>query len=205
MVTKKCYRCRVSLSITEFHKSTKGTLGVSGYCKVCQGIRQKEWRKNRKGNIPEPKKSNKVCSDCKRDLPISDFYVGTYGSGGLQSSCKSCQKEKSKNWKKSNPDQVRNTSKAWWEKNKNRIKDLTLRRDYGISLEEYEVFLSNQKGVCAICKNPSTEGKGRLDVDHNHSTGRVRGLLCNSCNRGIGFLKDCPSTLRAAADYIESR
>jgi len=141
---------------------------------------------------------------CNKDLPISEFYVGIYGSGGLQSSCKSCQKRKSSDWRRHHPEQARNTSRAWELKNKRRRKDTALRKDHGISLVKYEALLNKQEGACAICKQPLTENKKHLDVDHDHTTGKIRGLLCNSCNRGIGFLKDCPNTLRAAANYIEA-
>lgn len=204
VLTKTCSRCKKTLPITEFHRATKGTYGVGGYCKLCQDIRQKEWRKKRRTNVPEPAKPNKVCSNCNKDLPISEFYVGIYGSGGKQSSCKSCQKKKSRAWRRDNPDQARVVAKTWELNNKRRRKDLTLRRDHGIGLEEYEALFSKQKGVCAICKQLLIGSKGHLDVDHDHTTGKIRGLLCNSCNRGIGFLKDCPTTLRSAADYLES-
>ena len=72
-----------------------------------------------------------------------------------------------------------------YEKKKKDYRDSFLRRTYGISSEEYEKILKDQKGRCAICgRFPS---RRRLDVDHNHVTGEVRGLLCHRCNRGLGF------------------
>lgn len=77
-------------------------------------------------------------------------------------------------------------------------------RKYGVSDHAYASMLSEQWGCCAICR---TTVPGRRDkffaVDHNHTTGAVRGLLCQSCNRAIGLLKDDPSILRAAATYLE--
>jgi len=68
-------------------------------------------------------------------------------------------------------------------------------------------MFESQKGVCAICKNPETHvrlGKlTQLRVDHSHDTGQVRGLLCNSCNAGIGFLKDNPALLAASVQYLD--
>jgi hypothetical protein len=82
-----------------------------------------------------------------------------------------------------------------------------LRDSFGISLEEYHEMLAAQGGKCAICGNGNDgtrHGKLKaLAVDHCHKTGKVRGLLCESCNQGIGKLKDDPSVLRKAADYIE--
>jgi len=82
-----------------------------------------------------------------------------------------------------------------------------LKRKYGIGLLEYSQLLLSQNGKCAICEG--TDGGHRngepkaLAVDHNHKTGKVRGLLCESCNQGIGKLKDSPETCRKAADYLE--
>ena len=77
-------------------------------------------------------------------------------------------------------------------------------RIYGLSEADYKALLLAQNNSCAICELACKTGK-RLAVDHNHSTGKVRGLLCDSCNRGIGFLQDNPSLLREAALYIENR
>jgi hypothetical protein len=82
-----------------------------------------------------------------------------------------------------------------------------LRYFYGLTLDQYETMLEGQGGGCAICGFvPLPDGKNaaaRLHVDHDHETGKVRALLCNGCNRGMGYLGDNPTRLRAAADYIE--
>lgn len=72
---------------------------------------------------------------------------------------------------------------------------------YGITLQDYTKRLEHQKGCCAICGKYEV---GNLSVDHNHSTGKVRGLLCQECNRGLGSFKDKPALLRKAAEYLES-
>jgi len=81
-----------------------------------------------------------------------------------------------------------------------------LMRHYGISLEEFKALKEAQGGVCAICKGPP-KGRGAKNkdftVDHDHDTGKVRGLLCGHCNRGIGMFLDDPQRLRAAAAYLE--
>ena len=82
-----------------------------------------------------------------------------------------------------------------------------LRDSFGISLERYQEMLEEQDHKCAICGTSDAgtrKGKPKmLAVDHCHDSGKIRGLLCESCNQGIGKLKDDPTILRKAADYIE--
>ena len=80
--------------------------------------------------------------------------------------------------------------------------DWTYRRHYGIGLVEYTQMLEVQGGVCAICGCPCATGR-RLAVDHCHTTGKVRGLLCGNCNKGLGSFKDDPRLIRKAIDYLE--
>ena len=73
-------------------------------------------------------------------------------------------------------------------------------RKYGLSAAEFEVLAAAQNGACAICAKVYESAK--LHVDHDHDSGKVRALLCGSCNRAIGMLKDDPALCRAAADYL---
>ena len=86
-------------------------------------------------------------------------------------------------------------------------KERHLLSKFGISLSEYGEMLVAQNGKCAICNEPETQmrnGKKKsLAVDHDHATGRVRGLLCTECNQGIGKLKDDRNVLLAAIQYLE--
>lgn len=73
-----------------------------------------------------------------------------------------------------------------------------------MTIPDYDALLASQGGTCAICGGANANGQ-RLAVDHNHATGKVRGLLCHNCNSGIGHLMDRPDWLRKAAEYVESR
>jgi hypothetical protein len=81
------------------------------------------------------------------------------------------------------------------------IRDANLKALYGISLVQYERLLEQQDGVCAICDRPP-RGRPVLDVDHDHLTGLVRGLLCGNCNRAVGLLDDNPELFDKAKAYI---
>ena len=82
-----------------------------------------------------------------------------------------------------------------------------LKKRYGISVAAYQQLLAQQNGVCAICREPGrTASRGnRLCVDHDHTTGRVRSLLCTGCNTAIGSLRESPLLARAAATYLEQQ
>ncbi len=77
-----------------------------------------------------------------------------------------------------------------------------LRRQFGITLEQEATLLAAQDNRCAICGITRDEFGRTFDVDHCHDTGRIRGLLCNSCNLGIGKLKDSPALLARAIAYL---
>ncbi len=105
-----------------------------------------------------------------------------------------------------------NNKEAFRERNKRRYKekgaqdrevwrDTYYRKNYGITLEQYNTMLITQNNVCAICKLTCSR---RLSVDHCHKTGKVRGLLCIKCNRGLGNFNDEISRLKAAVNYMEN-
>lgn len=101
--------------------------------------------------------------------------------------------------------------RAHRSENMNIYRDKDLRKNFGISLDDYQRMLEAQGGVCVICKQPETskrDGQTKwLAVDHDHTLGRgphsVRGLLCSNCNPMIGYGKDDPARLRAGAEYLE--
>lgn len=83
-----------------------------------------------------------------------------------------------------------------------------LKARYGLTEEAFEALLEQQGGVCALCRRlpePSSVGRPALVVDHDHATGRVRGLLCDSCNSALGKLGDDEAGLRRALEYVSSR
>lgn len=76
-----------------------------------------------------------------------------------------------------------------------------LKQTYGVTAQQYSKILLDQNGVCAVCQ---LQDIGNMPLDHNHSTGKIRGILCQKCNRGLGHFKDSPALLRKAAEYLES-
>jgi len=76
------------------------------------------------------------------------------------------------------------------------------RRKYGLTEEEYNEFFIIQKGCCSICGRHQNELNRPLGVDHNHATGKIRGLLCYKCNTGLGMFNDDINVLKKAIDYL---
>lgn len=125
----------------------------------------------------------KTCTRCLESKEDSDFYLikrPPPRKPTLYRHCKTCHKEVSK-------------------ENKAYSKNWELQKKYGITLEEYEEQVTLRENYCDIC----CEKVKTLHVDHNHNTGKIRGYLCGSCNRGIGLLKDKSAICRSAAGYLE--
>lgn len=131
----------------------------------------------------------KMCNDCRQVKPAVDFYARRDRPGGLKPYCKPCTSLRYQN-RKAKYEPNRDATRANWRKFK-----------YGITAEEYQQKLDAQDGLCAICNGPQVSDKA-LAVDHNHETGAVRDLLCNSCNGGLGLFKDSPALLDRAAEYL---
>jgi len=137
----------------------------------------------------------KTCSGCKTEKPASEFYKANCKSAdGLQAWCKVCARNAATAYRKRNP-------KAGYEIRRRSV----LKIVYGLSEQEYDAMLEQQNNACAICFVPAWLEDRRLAVDHDHDSGKVRGLLCARCNRGIGLFDDEPARLRSAAEYLEER
>ncbi len=93
---------------------------------------------------------------------------------------------------------VRSRYPGWTKKNH---REYSLQRTYGLTTEQYDVILKEQDGACAICRHPFTDTP---NVDHSHETGRIRGLLCGSCNRGLGGFRDNLEYMVSAIAYIRN-
>jgi len=115
------------------------------------------------------------------------------------------ESEAGKRWRASHPETVQATNKRNNKRNAGIRRDHALRSNYGITIEDYERMFEEQKGACAICGSVEVRRNGRTNfcVDHCHKTGKVRGLLCNECNVGLGRLGDDAESLRRALAYLE--
>jgi hypothetical protein len=136
----------------------------------------------------------KTCPRCEETKPIEEFAPrgGSRPAHHRQSFCRSCAAARGREWEKENP-----------ERTAERQRKYRLRREFGLTPEEYDAMFKAQGGVCAVCEQPQLGDIKNLAVDHNHETGEVRGLLCNRCNPALAILDD-PAWLAAALAYVEA-
>lgn len=159
----------------------------------------------------------KKCPKCTRGLPDKDFYIKHYPNGtvGLRSYCKQCSISERNEWRKNNAHLDNERNKAYNREHAhiirgNKIKSYWPGTNWRQAAENYKTLRANQNGVCAICSRPErrqhavTGTTWDLAIDHCHETGLVRGLLCNSCNRGLGLLGDKIDTLEKVLLYLKN-
>lgn len=132
----------------------------------------------------------KTCTQCRHRKSVRWFRRDRRNPGHINSNCLQCEREKARLRYHNSPDAINATT--WRGK---------LKVYYGISYGTYQRLLQEQDGVCAICKRP--ERDRRLSVDHDHSTKKVRGLLCRRCNAGLGHFDDSPKRIVRALIYLK--
>lgn len=140
----------------------------------------------------------KVCSKCRIGKPLNAFHKDVTNKHGLYTQCIECKKvyaaERNKKYRATHPDM---RDRRDYEHKRG------LRRNYGITVEQYQAMFEAQQGKCAICGNHQSECKRRLAVDHDHDTGTIRALLCDNCNPGIGYFKHSVERLELAIRYLK--
>lgn len=162
----------------------------------------------------------KACSTCKVTKPFTEFHANRSKKDGLQAQCKVCMRKAVDAWQKKNLKKVRATTAAWAKRsvikpdsavalNGGTLTEAEARylryrtrkkvRKHGITEDAYRSLLDRAAGVCMICGDPPEDD---FHLDHDHETGKVRGLLCHLCNKGLGQFKDDPERLIKAAEYL---
>ena len=191
-MAKYCRDCRQVLPTSEFTRNRRNRDGLSFYCRACGNARQAVSRRRRFGpprnacgqgpaDIPD---GSKWCSACGAVKPLAEFPRNRSQRSGYGSYCKPCHNE---------------IGRANREKNHGGNRNYHLRRRYGISADDADRMLAEQDGLCAICREAPAE-----HVDHDHKTGRVRGLLCFNCNGALGQFRDRRDLMLAAISYLDA-
>lgn len=143
----------------------------------------------------------KACTTCKVEKDFSQFYKSKTYKDGYGYRCKSCDTEARKAYEARHPKIVKGSHRRANMLNK-----------YGLTLEQYDEMWKNQKGCCVICSikmtNITIDGDSRNKsntacVDHCHRSGKVRGILCAVCNKGLGLFYDRVDLLEKAIKYLK--
>lgn len=131
------------------------------------------------------------CSACFLYLPLLDFHKNGKQGMGYRNRCIDCRKKDEFVYRQTHKVQIALA-----------MRKVKLRWKFGITIQEYENMFREQLGCCLICRRNQAEFKVKLGIDHDHNTGKVRGLLCHDCNTGLGKFRDSPELLYRAAQYI---
>lgn len=200
MTTKRCPRCKTVKPVTEYHKNRANLDGLTAYCKPCARELAAEQR-DRAVAARKPT-DTKHCRRCDTVKLVSEFHKDARGRDGLYSYCKECAKAKTRAWVQANPEKAKAQAKKRQALGLNRAQIRF--RKYGIGAMEYAALLASQNGACAICKRTASGRKDstELCVDHCHTSNEIRGLLCHSCNRGLGLLQESEDVLEQAVAYL---
>ena len=136
----------------------------------------------------------KTCSVCKKELPFDQFYWRSE-QGSYRSDCKSCISSKASIRWRNDPDfRARGTARSAKHQRKTK---------YGINETDYKNLLETANNRCEICGTPKCATGYALSIDHCHTTGKVRGILCQACNTSLGSFRDDTDIMQRAIDYLK--
>ncbi len=202
---KICSACYTPKPKNQFERRPDSIDGLRAQCKKCQsGRRGSGRRQDDKGQGQIDVDSNKKkCSSCHHIKPATSFRKCARNKDGRRTQCKDCQKLREDEYREANRELLRQKSRRYWTRRDTvSLRQSQLRFHYRMEPVEYERLHTLQNGLCAICGKPQTANKKFLSVDHDHQTGRVRGLLCFNCNLALGHFQDDLTRLEKAAAYL---
>lgn len=179
---KTCSKCRKSKPLSNFWKKTAAKDGLDGWCIVCKKASTDPWRKTHHKQMTQTRKR------WNRDHPVLVLAA-------------------KRRYRQRHPErsrrQVRNAHRKYGKRYRARRYFKLIEERHGLTKEQVQTRAKKQNHRCAICGQRQKCGKRRrLYVDHNHQTGKFRGLTCFSCNTLLGFARDSTRILRAAIRYL---
>ncbi|HZX49542.1 MAG TPA: endonuclease VII domain-containing protein [Candidatus Paceibacterota bacterium] len=144
----------------------------------------------------------KKCTRCGKTNSDVSFSLKKNSTSVIAKRCDDCRSSAAVTWGARNPEKIRVANERFKASGKARYSRLL--KKYNISESLYLELLKKQGGRCAICKHSSPRGRYPVfNVDHDHNTGRIRGLLCGNCNRGLGYLGENLKVLKSAINYVK--
>lgn len=152
--------------------------------------------------MARPALPKKKCTVCGKEKKLIEFVKNSRAKSGYSSMCKKCNQKISKEYRANNPDKVKNYNSSPARVLRNY--ETRMMREYGLLLTDVQRMLEQQDHKCPICGVTIGIGANYTAVvDHCHTTGEIRGMLCDLCNRGLGHYQDSPSIMVKAAEYLK--
>ncbi len=226
METKVCGKCGKEYPVEDFLLRETGKRRTE--CKLCHNQYQRMRYLERLGRFKrdirrDARESDpKKCIRCGVEKPLSEFTIHNREKGQHRNLCHNCEKAWIRQYHKSS--QGKEKGREWVENNKEKIEEYKrlyrqdvvkqerskvyhrakwLKDSFNMTVDDYMAMYEKQNGQCAICGSDQNGSRKNFCIDHDHETGKVRGLLCHNCNVSVGLMKDSPSLLRQAAAYLE--
>lgn len=146
----------------------------------------------------------KICTKCKIEKEVNEFGIEKRRKDGLRSECKECKKDANKQYRNKYKERIKIQSRQYQITHKKQIARKERERVYGITSDELNRIFITQARRCGICKSVNPKSKRGWNVDHDHKTNQVRGILCQPCNTGLGYFKDNKEGLLLAIQYLNN-
>jgi hypothetical protein len=228
METKLCSKCGKEQPI-EYYPLRIETGKYRPECKICWNAYQRErylekLGKHKRTARAEAREADpKRCIKCGVEKPLSEYTIHNRKKGQHRNFCHECEKQWIRKYHKT--DQGKQKAKEWIDNNKEKILEYReiyktdilkqerskayhrarwLRLNFNMTVDDYMDMFEKQDGKCLICGIDKNILNKNFAIDHDHTTGKVRGLLCHNCNVSIGLMKDSPFLLHKAAEYLDS-
>jgi len=138
----------------------------------------------------------KTCNRCHQAKALTEYHKNRGARDGLSGRCKTCSAEYNKEWQARDPEKARESWRNSFKKTYDPLRNKL--RSYGITKDDFAVMVAKADGKCEICSRAMPEPH----IDHDHATGKVRGLLCLQCNTALGSFQDSPELLAKAIAYL---
>jgi hypothetical protein len=191
-IQKWCPECGEWQTLDEFFVARRASDGRTSYCKPCLTRRNNESKARRaRGELIEQRRPRrtvqsvvpyKTCPRCERRFPLEGFAINRTRSRGISAYCLACHNE------------IVRVNRV---KNHGSTRNYHLKERYDLTEQQVAEMVEAQGGKCAICRRKDAE-----HVDHDHATGRIRGILCFTCNVGLGNFNDGPHLMTLAHEYL---
>jgi hypothetical protein len=207
MSDKTCVSCKISFPYSQFSRDKRRPDGYFPYCKKCK--RESHLRASHDPQKARVRRQKWATANAERfrEIQQADSKKRYYEKYALDPQMREEARLRARAQYRANKARHAECAKRWKEANRDKCAQAArarhLQKEYGLTFAEYNAMVEKQDGLCAICGGPPMNKHGKLYVDHCHNTGKVRALLCDQCNHGLGNFRDDIELVAAALEYLK--